>query len=162
PSRCFLSPFTTLFRSPNAGSYPVQLPRARGTPVGGPAHHHAGPSVRTNAAASAASTGPVPYDGHHLATGQAPQAGFLAWQMRRPCQITWWLSIVQSRLGKRSATANSTFTGSVSSVQPKRRTRRPKWVSTVMPGRSTALPSPTVAVVRRARGAVAGASRRGV
>ena len=26
-------------------------------------------------------------DGHHFATGQAPQAGFWAWQQRRPCQI---------------------------------------------------------------------------
>ena len=80
------------------------------------------------------SVGPSPYAGHQRATGQAPQAGLRAWQTRRPCQIRWWLSIVQSRLGNSAPTACSTLTGSVSSVQPKRRASRPKCVSTVSPG----------------------------
>ena len=58
--------------------------------------------------------------------GQAPHAGLRAWQIRRPCQMTRWDSIVQSRLGKRAPTACSTLTGSVSSVQPRRRASRPK------------------------------------
>ena len=107
-----------------------------------------GPSVFTSFAAASGSVGPSPYDGHQRATGQAPQAGFLAWQTRRPCQIRWWLSIVQSRLGNSAPIACSTLTGSVSSVQPKRRASRPKWVSTVMPGMPKALPSTTLAVLR--------------
>src|SRR5262249_18565717 len=50
---------------------------------------HAGPSVLTRSAAAAGSVGPAPYDGHQRATGHTPQAGFLAWHMRRPCQIRW-------------------------------------------------------------------------
>ena len=48
---------------------------------------------------STGSVGPSPYAGHQRATGQAPQAGLRAWQTRRPCQIRWWLSIVQSAWG---------------------------------------------------------------
>ena len=48
---------------------------------------HRGPSVVTRRAASTGSVGPVPYAGHSRASGHAPQAGFLAWQRRRPCQI---------------------------------------------------------------------------
>ena len=44
--------------------------------------------------------------------------------------------------------ACSTLTGSSSAVQPQRRTSRPKWVSTVMPGTSKALPRMTLAVLR--------------
>ena len=80
---------------------------------------------------------------------------------RRPCQIRWWLSIVQSRLGNSAPTACSTLTGSVSSVQPKRRASRPKWVSTVMPGMPKALPSTTLAVLRPTPGSVTRSSRRG-
>ena len=63
-------------------------------------------------------------------------------------------SIVQSRRGNRAPTSCSTLTGSVSSVQPKRRTSRPKWVSTVMPGTLKALPSTTFAVLRPTPGRV--------
>ncbi len=49
--------------------------------------HQLRPSVRSSLAAVSGSVGPAPYDGHHRATGQAPQAGFWAWQHRRPCQI---------------------------------------------------------------------------
>ncbi len=66
--------------------------------------------------------------------GQAPQAGLREWQMRRPWKITRCESIVHSLFGKMSATTASTFTGSSSSVHFQRRTRRPKCVSTVMPG----------------------------
>ena len=40
------------------------------------------------------------------------------------------------------------LTGSVSLGPPQRRTSRPKWVSTVMPGMSKALPRITLAVLR--------------
>src|SRR4029079_10812462 len=122
---------------------------------------HAGPSVLTSMAAATGSTGPSPYAGHQRATGHAPQAGFLAWQMRRPCQIRWWQSITQSFLGNSAPMACSTLTGSVSSVQPKRRQRRPKWVSTVMPGMPKPLPSTTFAVLRPTPGSVTRSSRRG-
>ena len=36
---------------------------------------HARLSVRTSFSATTGSVGPSPYDGHHFATGQAPQAG---------------------------------------------------------------------------------------
>ena len=85
-----------------------------------------GPRSRRSAAATSGSVGPSPYDGHQRASGQAPQAGFLAWQRRRPCQMRWWLSIVQSRFGNSAPTACSTLTGSVSSVQPKRRDEPPE------------------------------------
>ena len=55
---------------------------------------------------------------------------------------------------KSAPTAASTLTGSVSVVQPKRRTSRPKWVSTVMPGTPKALPSTTLAVLRPTPGSV--------
>jgi hypothetical protein len=42
--------------------------------------------------------------------------------------------MVQSLGSNSSATSDSIRTGSSDSVQPKRRARRPKWVSTVMPG----------------------------
>ena len=54
----------------------------------GPAGGH-GTSF-TSAAATSASVGPSPYDGHSRATGQAPQAGLRAWQRRRPWKITRW------------------------------------------------------------------------
>ena len=98
--------------------------------------------------------------GHHWATGQAPQAGFLAWQVRRPWKISTWLSMVQSRLGNSAPIACSTLTGSVSAVQPNRRTSRPKCVSTVMPGTSNALPSTTLAVLRPTPGRVTRSSSR--
>ena len=78
-------------------------------------------------------------------TGQAPQAGFLAWQVRRPWKISTWLSIVQSRLGTSAPMACSALTGSVSVVQPNRRASLPTWVSTVIPGTPNALPSTTLA-----------------
>ena len=67
--------------------------RAEGAP-------HARPSVRTSAAA-------LDRVGRALAVRRAPAArpgtrrrrACVAWQTRRPCQIRWWLSIVQSRLG---------------------------------------------------------------
>ena len=62
-----------------------------------------GPSVVTSFAAASGSVGPSPYDGHQRATGQAPQAGLLAWQTRRPCQIRWWQSITQSRFSEQRA-----------------------------------------------------------
>ena len=43
---------------------------------------------RINFSATAGSVGPSPKAGQSAATGQAPQAGFLAWQQRRPCQMT--------------------------------------------------------------------------
>jgi hypothetical protein len=51
-------------------------------------------------------------------------------------------------LAMRSATRNSILTGSSSLTQPKRFTRRRKWVSTVMPGTPKALPRMTFAVLR--------------
>ena len=99
--------------------------------------------------------------GTTLATGQAPHAGFCAWQQRRPCQIRWWLSIVQSRLGNSDPTACSALTGSVSSVQPNRRASRPKWVSTVIPGMPKALPSTTLAVLRPTPGSSTRSLSRG-
>ena len=94
--------------------------------------------------------------GRALAVRRAPAArpgrrrrpACLAWQVRRPWKIRTWLSIVQSRFGNSAPMACSTLTGSVSSVQPNRRTSRPKWVSTVMPGTPNALPSTTLAVLR--------------
>ena len=62
--------------------------------------------------------------------------------------------MVQSRFGNSSPTSASTFTGSSCSVQPKRRDSRPKWVSTVMPGTSKALPRMTLAVLRPMPGSV--------
>src|SRR3954454_3878046 len=115
---------------------------------------HARPSVRTSFAALTGSVGPSPYDGHQRATVHAPQAGLRAWHTRRPCQMRWCDSIVQSRLGNSTPTSCSTFTGSVSDVHPKRRANRPKWVSTVMPGRPNALPSTTFAVLRPTPGRV--------
>ena len=77
--------------------------------------HHRGPSVVTSVAASSASVGPVPNAGQSRASGQAPHAGFLAWQQRRPCQITWCDSIVQSRRGEEGRRSRaSTLSGSVS------------------------------------------------
>ena len=99
--------------------------------------------------------------GTTVATGQAPHAGFCAWQQRRPCQIRWWLSIVQSRLGNSAPTACSALTGSVSSVQPNRRASRPKWVSTVIPGMPKALPSTTLAVLRPTPGSSTRSLSRG-
>ena len=107
-----------------------------------------GPRCCTSLAAASGSVGPAPYAGHQRATGQAPHAGLRAWQTRRPCQIRWWLSIVQSRLGNSAPTACSTLTGSVRSVHPNRRASRPKWVSTVIPGIPKALPRTTLAVLR--------------
>ena len=107
------------------------------------------------------SVGPAPYAGHHLATVHAPQAGLVAWQTRRPCQIRWWLSMVQSRLGNSAPTSCSAFTGSVWVVQPNRRASRPKWVSTVMPGRPKALPRTTFAVLRPTPGRSTRSLRRG-
>ena len=83
-----------------------------------------------------------------------------AWQVRRPWKISTWLSMVQSRLGNIAPTACSTLTGSVSSVQPNRRTSRPKWVSTVMPGTPNALPSTTLAVLRPTPGRVTRSASR--
>ena len=100
------------------------------------------------------SVGPAPYAGHQRATVHAPQAGLVAWQTRRPCQMRWWLSMVQSRLGNSAPTSCSALTGSVWVVQPKRRASRPKWVSTVMPGMPKALPSTTLAVLRPTPGSV--------
>ena len=57
--------------------------------------------------------------------------------------------------------ACSTLTGSVSSVQPKRRASRPKWVSTVIPGMPNALPSTTLAVLRPTPGSSTRSVRRG-
>jgi hypothetical protein len=74
--------------------------------------------------------------------------------MRRPCQITRCEKIVHSRLGSSSATTCSILTGSVSPVQPKRRTNRWKWVSTVSPGTPNALPSTTLAVLRPTPGSL--------
>src|SRR6476469_1742400 len=71
-----------------------------------------------------------------------------------------WLSIVQSRRGKIPPTRCSTLTGSVSSVQPNRRTSRPKCVSTVIPGTPNALPSTTFAVLRPTPGSVTRSARR--
>ncbi len=107
--------------------------------------------------------------GRPLAVRRAPAArpgrhrtrACCAWQTRRPCQIRWWLSIVQSRFGKSAPTACSALTGSVSLVQPKRRASRPKWVSTVMPGMPKALPSTTLAVLRPTPGSLTRSSRRG-
>ncbi len=92
--------------------------------------------------------------------GQAPQAGLREWQTRRPWKTTRCESIVHSLLGKISAISASTFSGSVCSVQPKRRTSRPKWVSTVMPGTPKALPRTTLAVLRPTPGSVTRSSRR--
>ena len=64
------------------------------TSSGRPSPHPRG--SRTSLAALTGSVSPSPYDGHQRATGQAPQAGLRAWQRRRPCQITWWQSCVQS------------------------------------------------------------------
>ena len=99
-------------------------------------------------AASSGSVGPSPYDGHHFATGQTPQAGLREWQIRRPCQISRCDSPVQSRFSNSDPTSCSTLTGSSSVVQPNRRDSRPKWVSTVMPGTPKALPRTTFAVLR--------------
>ena len=54
-------------------------------------------------AALSGSVSPSPYDGHQRATGQAPQAGLRAWQMRRPWKIRRWESIVQSLLREQRA-----------------------------------------------------------
>ena len=59
-----------------------------------------------------------------------------------------------------AATANSTFTGSVSAVHCQRRTSRPKWVSTVIPGTPKALPRITLAVFRPIPGSVTRSSSR--
>ncbi len=55
-------------------------------------------------------------------------------------------------------TACSTFTGSSSAVHRQRRTRRPKCVSTVIPGMSNALPRTTLAVLRPTPGSVTSSS----
>ena len=120
-----------------------------------------GPRCAGSLAAVSGSVGPAPYDGHQRATGQAPHAGFWAWQQRRPCQIRWWLSSTQSFLGNSAPTACSALTGSVSSVQPNRRDSRPKWVSTVMPGMPNALPSTTFAVLRPTPGSSTRSLSRG-
>ena len=100
-------------------------PRAAQRPAARPVTcAHARPSVRSSLAAVSGSVGPAPYDGHQRATGQAPQAGFWAWQQRRPCQIRWWLSITQSFLGNSAPTACSALTGSVS-VGPAEPAREP-------------------------------------
>jgi hypothetical protein len=41
-----------------------------------------------NVAAFTGDVSPTPNDGQSPATGHTPQAGFRAWQHRRPCQIT--------------------------------------------------------------------------
>ena len=64
---------------------------------------HAGPCVVTSFSASIGSVGPAPNDGHSRATGQAPQAGFLAWQRRRPCQMRWWRQHRPVALGEEGA-----------------------------------------------------------
>ena len=68
--------------------------------------------------------------------------------------------VVQSLRGISSPTSCSILTGSVLVVQPKRRTSRPKWVSTVMPGTPKALPSTTLAVLRPTPGSVTRSSSR--
>jgi hypothetical protein len=42
-------------------------------------------AVLTSLRAVASSIGPVPNDGHHRATPDAPPAGLRAWQTLRPC-----------------------------------------------------------------------------
>ncbi len=91
---------------------------------------------------------------------QAPQAGLREWHTRRPWKTTRCESIVQSLLGKIAATSASTFSASSAVVQPKRRARRPKCVSTVIPGTPKALPSTTLAVLRPTPGSVTRSSRR--
>jgi len=59
--------------------------------------------------------------------------------MRRPCQIRAWLVKVRSSGGSSFSRSRSTFTGSVWRVSPRRRERRPTWVSTVMAGRHPAV-----------------------
>lgn len=78
----------------------------------------------------------------------------------RPWKTTRCESIVHSDFGKISATTASTFTGSSSVVQPNRRARRPKWVSTVIPGTPKALPRTTLAVLRPTPGRVTRSASR--
>ena len=72
-----------------------------------------GPRCARASAALTGSVGPAPYAGHHRATVHAPHAGLVAWQTRRPCQMRWWLSMVQSRLGNSAPISCSALTGSV-------------------------------------------------
>ena len=68
----------------------------------------------SSAPACTGSVGPVPKDGQSALSVHAPQAGFLAWQTRRPWKITRCDTIVQSRLGTSAPIACSTLTGSSS------------------------------------------------
>ena len=73
----------TQARAAHAGRRPsVWLTRRSANPTRASSCGRSGPT--TNLSASCGSTGPVPYDGHSSARKQAPQAGFLAWQTRRP------------------------------------------------------------------------------
>ncbi len=116
--------------------------------------------VLTSAAALTGSTSPTPNDGHHRAIVHAPHAGLRAKQTRRPWKISRWESMVHSDFSIRPPTTCSTLTGSSSVVHPRRRTRRPKCVSTVSPGTPNAFPSTTFAVLRPTPGRETRSSRR--
>jgi len=87
---------------------------------------------------------PTPKDGQSPATGHTPQAGFRAWQHRRPCQITRWDSTVHDAGSNSDATSDSTTTGSSESVHPNRRLSRSTCVSVVIPGTPNASPKDDV------------------
>ena len=110
--------------------------------------------------ATGGSVGPVPYAGHIVASVQAPHAGLRAWQTRRPWKMIRCESIVHSRRSMSLPTAVSIFTGSVSVVHAQRPTSRWKWVSTVSPGTSNALPRITLAVLRPMPGSVTRSTSR--
>ena len=90
-----------------------------------------------------------------VAGQRARAAGrLLAWQIRRPCQIARWDRSVQSRFGSSRRPRARPSPGPSSAVHCQRRTSRPKWVSTVMPGIPNALPRITFAVLRPIPGSV--------
>ncbi len=80
--------------------------------------------------------------------------GLRAAHTARPWRISRRLSTPRSFAGTIGLSASSAFTGSVSCVRSSRRERRPTWVSTGRPGRSSATLRSTLAVLRPTPGMV--------
>src|SRR5262249_45533695 len=127
------SPAATLSATGGGGAnaFAVETATPLASPMPAMASRWAVAGPLTSVAAFSGSVGPAPKDGQSAASGQTPHAGLRAWQTRRPWKITRWDTMVHSAFGTSAPTACSTLTGSSSSVQPQRRTRRPKCVSTV-------------------------------
>ncbi len=112
-------------------------------------------AVARRAGAAAA----TPTFGQSRATTQPAQSGLRAWQTRLPCQTSSWWALPHRSGGRSADRSSSTASGSVAFEKPRRRARRPTWVST-----GKAWPAPrwtrtTPAVLRPTPGSASRASR---